>query len=123
MDEAPSASVQLLPEWKLVARDAFNGVILWKRGIPLWQTHLWPLKAGPATIPRRLVAVGERGGGVDQMLQKISAYYDVEIEHQQQVLLVTTYFVSFILMAITVGIIVIAFLSGYWLFALSAGEW
>ncbi len=60
MDEAPSASVQLLPEWKLVARDAFNGVILWKREIPLWQTHLWPLKAGPATIPRRLVAVGEK---------------------------------------------------------------
>ena len=60
MDEAPSASVQLLPEWKLVARDAFNGVILWKRDIPLWQTHLWPLKAGPATIPRRLVAVGDR---------------------------------------------------------------
>jgi len=60
MDEAPSASVQLLPEWKLVARDAFNGVILWKRDIPLWQIHLWPLKAGPATIPRRLVAVGDR---------------------------------------------------------------
>jgi outer membrane protein assembly factor BamB len=60
MDEAPSASVQLLPEWKLVARDAFNGVILWKRDIPLWQTALWPLKAGPATIPRRLVAVGEK---------------------------------------------------------------
>jgi outer membrane protein assembly factor BamB len=60
MDEGPSASVQLPPEWKLIARDAFNGVILWKRNIPLWQTHLWPLKAGPATIPRRLVAIGDR---------------------------------------------------------------
>lgn len=60
MDEGPSASVQLPPEWKLIARDAFNGVILWKRDIPLWQTHLWPLKAGPATVPRRLVAVGGR---------------------------------------------------------------
>jgi len=59
MDEGPSASVQLPPEWKLIARDAFNGVILWKRAIPLWHTHLWPLKAGPATIPRRLVAVGD----------------------------------------------------------------
>ena len=60
MDEGPSASVQLPPEWKLIARDAFNGVILWKRDIPLWQTHLWPLKGGPATIPRRLVAIGDR---------------------------------------------------------------
>jgi outer membrane protein assembly factor BamB len=60
IDEGPSTSIQLPPEWKLVARDAFNGVVLWKRNIPLWQTHLWPLKAGPATIPRRLVAVGER---------------------------------------------------------------
>lgn len=60
MDEGPSASVQLPPEWKLIARDAFNGVILWKRNIPLWQTHLWPLKAGPAIIPRRLVAIGDR---------------------------------------------------------------
>ena len=60
MDEGPGSSVQLPPEWKLVARDAFNGVVLWRRKIPQWQTHLWPLKAGPATIPRRLVAVGDR---------------------------------------------------------------
>lgn len=60
IDEGPRASVQLPPEWKLVARDAFNGVVLWKRDIPQWQTHIWPLKAGPATIPRRLVAVGDR---------------------------------------------------------------
>jgi len=59
MDEGPTCSVQLPPEWKLVARDAFNGVVLWRREIPSWQTHLWPLKAGPATIPRRLVAVGD----------------------------------------------------------------
>ena len=60
MDEGPSSSIQLPPDWKLVARDAFNGVVLWRRDIPLWHTHLWPLKAGPATIPRRLVAVGDR---------------------------------------------------------------
>ena len=70
-----------------------------------------------------MVAVGERGGGVDEMLKKISAYYDVEIEHQQQMLLITTYFVAFFLMAITVGIIVISFWSGYFRFVMSAGEW
>ncbi len=60
MDEGPRSSVQLPPEWKLVARNAFNGIVLWRRDIPLWQTHIWPLKAGPATIPRRLVAVENR---------------------------------------------------------------
>ncbi len=60
IDEAPRASILIPPEWKLVARDAFNGTILWKRLIPSWHTHLWPLKSGPAQLPRRLVAVGNR---------------------------------------------------------------
>ncbi len=60
IDQGPTASVQMPPDWKLIARDAFNGVVLWSRDIPQWQTHLWPLKAGPATIPRRLVAVDDR---------------------------------------------------------------
>jgi type IV pilus assembly protein PilC len=70
-----------------------------------------------------MVAVGERGGSVDEMLKKMSAYYDIEIEHQQQVLLVAAYFVAYLLVAITIGIIVISFWVGYWRFALSAGEW
>jgi outer membrane protein assembly factor BamB len=60
IDEAPRASILVPPEWSLIARDAFNGTILWKRMIPSWHTHLWPLKSGPAQLPRRLVAVGER---------------------------------------------------------------
>jgi outer membrane protein assembly factor BamB len=60
MDEGPSSSVQLPPKWQLVARDAFNGVVLWRRDLLSWQTHLWPLKAGPVTVPRRLVATGDR---------------------------------------------------------------
>ncbi len=60
IDEGPKASIQLPPKWFLVARDAFNGTILWKRPILSWNTHLWPLKSGPAQLPRRLVAVGER---------------------------------------------------------------
>jgi len=59
-DEAPRASILVPPEWSLIARDAFNGTILWKRRIDTWFTHLWPLKSGPAQLPRRLVAVGER---------------------------------------------------------------
>ncbi|MHC4579995.1 MAG: outer membrane protein assembly factor BamB family protein, partial [Planctomycetota bacterium] len=60
LDEASRASILIAPEWTLVARNAFNGTILWKRPIGKWFTHLWPLKSGPAQLPRRLLAVGDR---------------------------------------------------------------
>ncbi|MBD3268083.1 PQQ-binding-like beta-propeller repeat protein, partial [bacterium] len=60
MDEGPTESVQLPAENYLTARDAFNGVELWKRPLPNWFNHLYPLKSGPGWLPRRLVAVGER---------------------------------------------------------------
>ena len=44
----------------MIARDAFNGTLLWKRPIAEWNTQLWPLKSGPNQLPRRLVAVGDR---------------------------------------------------------------
>ncbi len=56
MDEGSRISIQLPPKWKLIARDAFNGTVLWKRDIPEWQTHLWPLKSGPTQLSRRLVS-------------------------------------------------------------------
>ncbi len=59
IDEGSKASIQLPAKWKLVARDAFSGTVLWKRDIPTWYTHLYPLKSGPALLPRRLVAVGD----------------------------------------------------------------
>ena len=55
-DEGSTSSVILQPKWKLIARDAFNGTILWKRPIKNWHPHLWPFKSGPAYLPRRLVA-------------------------------------------------------------------
>ncbi len=60
LDEGPTASIQLPSDWQLVARDAFNGVILWRRGIERWNTRQYPLKSGPAHLLRRLVAVGDR---------------------------------------------------------------
>ncbi len=60
MDEGSRISILLPPKWTLIARDAFNGVVLWKREIPDWQSHLWPLKSGPTQLARRLVAVGDR---------------------------------------------------------------
>ena len=56
MDEGSRISIQMPPKWKLIARDAFNGTILWKRDIKNWQSHLWPLKSGPTQLSRRLVS-------------------------------------------------------------------
>ena len=59
MDLGSKAAIQLPPDWWLIARDAFNGTVLWKRPIAAWNTHRWALKSGPAQLPRRLVAVGD----------------------------------------------------------------
>ncbi len=56
MDEGSRISIQLPSKWKLIARDAFNGTVLWKRDIENWQSHLWPLKSGPTQLSRRLVS-------------------------------------------------------------------
>lgn len=59
-DEGSTASIMLPSKWRLIARDAFNGVVLWKRSIPDWWSRFTPLKSGPAQLPRRLVASGDR---------------------------------------------------------------
>ena len=67
MDEGSRISILLPPQWKLIARDAFNGTVLWKRDIADWQSHLWPLKSGPTQLARRLVAVRGTDGGGDRV--------------------------------------------------------
>ena len=53
-----------LPErWTLIARDAFNGTLLWKRPMPQWGTAQWRsrgLRNVPLTVMRRIVAEGDR---------------------------------------------------------------
>ncbi len=60
--------------WMLIARDAFNGVLLWKRPLKPWGWQQWKPDIGnadwrtlrgqrgrfPAEVPRRVVAVGDR---------------------------------------------------------------
>jgi len=58
-DHGPRASILWDAKWQVVARDAFNGVVLWRRKIDQWTDQLWPLKSGPAKTPRRLVAVND----------------------------------------------------------------
>ncbi|MDP6467383.1 MAG: PQQ-binding-like beta-propeller repeat protein [Pirellulaceae bacterium] len=60
MDEGSRISIQMPPRWTLIARDAFNGTLLWKQPIKEWHSHLWPLKSGPTALARRLVAIGDR---------------------------------------------------------------
>jgi outer membrane protein assembly factor BamB len=48
------------PRWRLIARDAFNGIKLWDRKISTWEYHLRDFRSGPVDIARRLVAVGNR---------------------------------------------------------------
>jgi len=59
VDEAPTVSVLLQSRWFLVARDAFNGIELWKRPMGPWQWQLRGFRSGPSDLARRLVAVGD----------------------------------------------------------------
>jgi len=60
IDEGPTSLTHRPPRWRLVARDAFSGVLLWKREVPDWVTHLFYFRSGPAQLTRRLVSVGDR---------------------------------------------------------------
>jgi len=60
IDEGSRISILLPSHWKLIARDAFNGTVLWKKDIEHWSEHMWPLKSGPTQLTRRLVADGDR---------------------------------------------------------------
>ncbi len=66
---------RLPSQWSLIARDAFSGVLLWKRPLPEWGWREWKKSAlegkdwwrlgaqrlqSPVVLPRRLVAAGDR---------------------------------------------------------------
>jgi len=59
VDEAPLAYLRFAAQWKLVGRDAFNGVVLWKRDVGPWTDHLRHFRSGPAHLARRLIASGD----------------------------------------------------------------
>ena len=60
VDEGPISAVALPAKWFLVARDAFNGVLLWKRPVGPWEGHLRGFRSGPPEISETLVAVGDK---------------------------------------------------------------
>jgi outer membrane protein assembly factor BamB len=61
IDEGPTAMPHYLPSrWYLVARDAFNGVVLWKRPLFNWRPYLVSgRKSLAADMWRRLVATAD----------------------------------------------------------------
>jgi outer membrane protein assembly factor BamB/SAM-dependent methyltransferase len=58
-DRGPALSINLSPDWRLIARDAFNGVVLWDSPIDRWQSTRTGFRSGPVQLPRRLVAVDD----------------------------------------------------------------
>ncbi len=76
MDEGPAISIYLPSKWRLSARDAFSGVLLWKVPIAEWHAELFPLKNGPQQLPRRLVATADRVYvtlGIDAAVSELDA--------------------------------------------------
>ena len=59
-DQAPIAALRSPAEWYLMARDAYNGVLLWKRPMATWFSHLCGWTQGPRQLQRKVVAVGNR---------------------------------------------------------------
>ena len=57
-DESPTALPEALPSrWGLIARDAFNGIELWRRPLSSWQPYyVKDRNSYPADLHRRLVA-------------------------------------------------------------------
>ncbi len=75
-DYANPLAILLPSDFKLVARDAFNGKVLWMRDISQWQDRMTRLKSGPSTLPRRLVADGDNVYvtlSLDGKLEKLDA--------------------------------------------------
>ena len=56
VDKAPPADVRFPSQWFLVARDAFNGVVLWERSAPTWVNQLRRFRSGPPDTAFRLAA-------------------------------------------------------------------
>ncbi len=68
IDESPLGLAGMPDKWRLVARDAFSGILLWKRKMHNWGSRAWSYWTEghaarfnhPLHVRKRLVAVGDR---------------------------------------------------------------
>jgi len=58
LDDSHFASTERT--WSLIARDAYNGIQLWRHVLPSWGGARGGKKVGPAQVNRRLVATGDK---------------------------------------------------------------
>jgi hypothetical protein len=59
-DEGSPVSLLLPSDWQLAAKDAHNGLLLWKRPIADWYSRYFPMKNGPSILGHRLVATEDK---------------------------------------------------------------
>jgi len=60
VDEATAANMAVPGRWKIVARDAFSGVQLWKKSMQSWASQKNRFRSGPPQVTRLLVASEDR---------------------------------------------------------------
>lgn len=58
-DRAPIAFPNMPGKFALVARDAFNGIELWRHPFPDWENITHHMKGAPPQLNRRMVAAGD----------------------------------------------------------------
>ena len=73
-DVATAGSMLVPGRWLLVARDAFNGVLLWSKLMPSWAYERHGFRAGPVQLPRLLVAVEDKVYMPPGMNKAVSAF-------------------------------------------------
>jgi len=60
LDDGPAGTMEVPGRWSVIGRDAFNGMLLWKRPMSSWAYHRKGFRSGPVQLPRTLVAVDDR---------------------------------------------------------------
>ncbi len=59
-DEGMVADFYYPAKWKLICRDAYNGIVLWKRNVSRWEDHWRAFRSGPNQLNCRVVSAGDR---------------------------------------------------------------
>ncbi|MHC4516836.1 MAG: outer membrane protein assembly factor BamB family protein, partial [Planctomycetota bacterium] len=76
IDEGPVYAPNAPGRWSVTARDAFNGVFLWKKPILAWTSISRKFRSGPVQLQRLLVTDGEKiyvTLGLDQPISVLDA--------------------------------------------------